>query len=96
MHLTAELWNPQQPHNAVRFNYIEKSARNGWGYPLHHAIRAMGLVPRNYQPGNATTIELVNSNGCELDNLILSTQDIEWPRFLEAIGDIPKTQGDEK
>ena len=91
MHLTLEAFNPQLPWAKVEESYIEQSPRNGYGWPLHHAMRYSGYEPRNYQPGNPVTCTLKTTTGCDLSDIILDTQDARWPEFLEFIGDIPQT-----
>lgn len=83
LHLVIERVNPLQPHNNRRFNYIEQTPRNAWGWPLYHAIKAMGDDPEEYV-GKRMYVELISSNGCELENLIVSTQHVDWPMFVEA------------
>jgi hypothetical protein len=91
MHLTLVVSDETRPHATSRFSYIELSPRKGDGWPLHHAMKANGYEPRNYQPGNRVTCELYTTTGCDLSEIILDTQDVRWPEFLEFIGDIPST-----
>ena len=91
MHLTLVVSDETRPHATRRFSYIEQSPRNGYGWPLHHAMKVNGYEPRNYQPRNMVTCELYTTTGCDLSEIILDTQDARWPEFLEFIGDIPAT-----